>query len=317
MDNALVIGATGQDGSYLCKILAENGYSVVGTSRDTSQERLWRLKRIGILGEIEVVEMNPKSEDDVARIIKGKEYRHIYNLSGLASVGQSLDEPREAIESIVTPSLNILNTIKSVNRDIRYIGAGSTEVFGGSSQYASNEESPHRPQSPYANAKSCSTEMARVYRDCYKLNCCTAIMSNHESILRDDRYVSMKIVSVAKEIKKAGTGHIKLGNIESERDWGWAADYMHALMLMAESKDSSDYVIATGESYSVRRFAEKVFEWFDLNLDEHLELEPSLMRPGENKKTITNPQKAYRELGWRAECRFDSVIDRLCSGSLY
>jgi GDPmannose 4,6-dehydratase len=237
----------------------------------------------------------------------------IYNLAGQTSVGLSFEQPVEAMDSIAQGTLNMLEAIRFVGRPIRFYNAGSSECFGDTSDGAADEETPFRPRSPYAVAKSSAHWLVRNYRDAYGMFGCTGILFNHESPLRSQRFVTQKTVTAAANIAKFNRGHLELGNIDIHRDWGWAPDYVEAMWLMLQQKRAEDYVIATGRSSPLSYFVDRAFAWFGLDWREHVTFNNELRRPSDIAFSRGNPARAKNQLGWKPSYDVDALIDAMCT----
>lgn len=310
---ALICGITGQDGSYLAKLLLGKGYEVIGTSRDAMNASLDNLHKLGIQEKVRLTSMAINDFRSVLTVIQKQEPSEIYNLAGQTSVGLSFDQPVEAMESITLGTLNILEAIRFVGQPIRFYNAGSSECFGDTGSSAADEGTPFCPRSPYAVAKSSAHWLVQNYRDAYGLFGCTGILFNHESPLRPQRFVTQKIVCGAARIARFGGGKLELGNIDIYRDWGWAPEYVEAMWLMLKQEQARDYVIATGRSCSLGYFVERAFHWFGLNWCEHVIFNYELRRPSDIKYSLGKPALAEKQLGWKPNYDVDAVIDAMCS----
>jgi len=309
---ALICGVTGQDGSYLAKLLVEKGYEVIGTSRDAMIASPVNLIRLGIKDKVSLVSMAINDFRSVFSIIQQSKPDEIYNLAGQTSVGLSFEQPVEAMESISQGTLNMLEALRFVNRPVRFYNAGSSECFGDTSTTAADEDTPFKPRSPYAVAKASAHWLVNNYRDSYGIFGCTGILFNHESPLRPRRFVTQKIIHSAANIAKARNGTLELGNIDIHRDWGWAPDYVEAMWLMLQQDKADDYVIATGRSCSLEYFVDRAFGWFGLNWQQHVKFSNDLRRPSDITFSCGNPSRAAARLGWKAKLDVDAVIDAMC-----
>jgi GDPmannose 4,6-dehydratase len=310
INTALVIGVSGQDGSYLAKLLLEKGYRVIGTSRDHEVNQFCNLNYLGIKEDIILTSMDACDFHSVISVLKRYRPAEVYNLSGQSSVGMSFQYPLETLNSILMGTVNLLECIRLVDISIKFYNAGSSEVFGNTAEPAI-ETTPFRPVSPYATAKAAATYAVSNYRDCYGMFACTGIMFNHESSLRPERFVTKKIVSSAKRIASGSLEKLTLGRLDISRDWGWAPEYVEAMWRMLSNSEAEDFVIATGESHTLLEFVEKVFSFFDLNWNEFVVAEASLCRPMDPDIIVGNPEKALKNLDWLAETKFDSLINKL------
>jgi len=310
---ALIIGITGQDGAYLAKHLLEKGYEVMGSSRDVMASSFGNLQSLGIRDKLKLVSVSINDFRSVFNAIQLFNPDEIYNLAGQTSVGLSFDQPVEAIESIAIGTLNILEVIRLQNRPVRFYNAGSSECFGDTGDTAANEHTPFAPRSPYAVAKSTAKWLINSYRESYGLYACTGILFNHESPLRPERFVTQKIIAGAAKIKAGELSKLQLGNLDISRDWGWAPEYVQAMWLMMQLDKPDDFVIATGRKESLKYFVAKAFEYFDLDWQKYIEIEPGFFRPNEIVSSVGNPQKAIEILGWSKPTDIDGVIKMMCA----
>jgi len=233
------------------------------------------LNTLEIRSQIKLISVSINDFRSVFNAIQQSDPDEIYNLAGQTSVGLSFDQPVEAIESIAIGTLNILEVIRLLNKPVRFYNAGSSECFGDTGDKAANEETPFAPRSPYAVAKSTAKWLINSYRESYGLYACTGILFNHESPLRPERFVTQKIIAGAAKIKAGQLDKLLLGNLDISRDWGWAPEYVQAMWLMMQLDKPDDFVIATGRKESLKYFVAKSFEYFDLDWQKYVEIEPS------------------------------------------
>jgi len=309
---ALIIGIAGQDGSYLAKQLLAKGYEVIGSSRDVMASSFSNLNALGIHEKVKLISVSIKDFRSVFNAIQIFTPDEIYNLAGQTSVGLSFDQPVEAIESIAIGTLNILEVIRLLNKPVRFYNAGSSECFGDTGSLPANENTPFAPRSPYAVAKSTAKWLINSYRESYGIYACTGILFNHESPLRPERFVTQKIIAGAAKIKVKQLKMLQLGNLDISRDWGWAPDYVEAMWLMMQQDKPDDFVIATGRMESLKYFVEKAFEYFDLDWQAHVEIDPRFFRPNEILCSVGDPSKAIKFLNWKHPTDVDSVIQMMC-----
>jgi len=309
---ALILGISGQDGSYLAKLLLSKGYEVHGTSRDVGGRSFSGLEKLGVRDQVMLHSASLIDFRNLLQVISAVEPDEIYNLAGQTSVGLSFEQPMETMESITIGTLQILEVIRYLGLPIRFYNAGSSEFFGDVGKGGkSDENSPFKPRSPYAAAKAAAFWATANYREAYNMYACSGILFNHESPLRPERFVTRKIVSTAVRIANGSEEKLKLGNIDVWRDWGYAPDYVEAMWLMLQQPAPEDFVIATGESHSLRDFIYDVFSKLELDCEEHVESDSSLMRPSDLMYSCGNPEKAKNMLLWRAATRFDNMIEIL------
>jgi GDPmannose 4,6-dehydratase len=305
---ALICGVSGQDGSYLAQLLLNRGYQVTGTSRDAQMSSFDNLVRLGIHGQITLESMAITDFRSVLNVMRKAAPHEVYNLAGQSSVSLSFQQPVETLESISAGTLNLLEAIRFLGEPIRFYNAGSSECIGDTGGEAAAEEHPFRPRSPYAVAKAGAFWQVANYREAYNLFACSGILFNHESPLRPARFVTRKIVSAACRIAAGSQEVLRLGNIEIQRDWGWAPEYVEAMWLMLQQKKASDYVIATGQCHSLEMFLSAAFDAVGLKWKDHVKIDSSLLRPAEILIGRGNPAKADRELGWKARHDMFSVV---------
>jgi GDPmannose 4,6-dehydratase len=311
---ALIIGVTGQDGAYLAELLLGKGYEVHGTSRDANLGRFEGLARLGLRQRIGLLSVAPNDFRSVLAALTRVEPDEVYNLSGQSSVGLSFEQPVETMESISIATLNLLEAIRFLRRPIRFYNAGSGECFGDTGGNPATEETPFRPRSPYAVAKAAAHFEVANYREAYGLFACSGILFNHESPLRPERFVTRKVVSAACRIAGGSAERLRLGNVDVQRDWGWAPEYVEAMWRMMQAPRGDDYVIATGQTHSLRAFVAEAFSALDLDWREHVEVDASLMRPTDIAVGRADPGKAERLLGWTAKAGMREVVRGMISG---
>ena len=309
---ALIAGATGQDGAYLAAHLLALGHEVVGTTRDAGSADTGRLRALGIDGRLKLVSMLPSDYRSVLRTLAQHRPDHIYFLAGQTSVGLSFDQPVEAIESIATGTLNVLEAIRFVSPEIRLFNAGSSECFGDTGTTHASEQTPFRPLSPYAVAKVTAQNLVTNYRIAYGLYACTGILFNHESPLRPERFVTQKIVRGAHAVAAGKAKQLSLGNLDISRDWGWAPEYVTVMAKMLTPDSPTDLVIATGRSVSLSYFVERAFRNFKLDWREFVQVDDALRRPSDIHYGAGDPSLAAQVLGWRAQYDVDYVVDQMC-----
>jgi len=314
---ALICGIGGQDGAYLSAFLLGKGYQVIGTSRDAQTAPFANLKRLGIYERVNLVSMAVNDFRSVLSALKQSEPDEIYYLAGQSSVGLSFSQPVETMESIVMGTLNMLEAMRFLGGAIRYYNAGSGECFGDTGDVPATEETPHKPQSPYAVAKTTAQNLVSTYRDAYNLYACSGILYNHESPLRPERFVTQKIVRHAARIAAGGKGDLLLGNMEIVRDWGWAPEYVEAMWRMLQNGTPADFVIATGASYSLTDFISAAFSEFGLDWRDYVRSDASLLRPADHHVARANPERAERLLNWKASVRMPDVVKYMAQAAAH
>ena len=306
---ALIFGICGQDGSLLADYLLQEGYRVFGTTRNKNTN-LNNLEKLGIAKDVNLFKGDFKDLDDVTELLKKIEPREIYYLSGQSSVSSSFVQPYETFTSHNITLINILEFIRLHNTEIKVFNAASSEMFGDISCPA-NENSPFSPKSPYGVAKVASFNLTKIYRNSFKLFACNGIIFNHESHLRPDNFVTKKIISSAKNIKDGLINELYLGNLDIKRDWGWAPEYVKVMHKILQQDISEDYVIATGQSNSLRNFLDQVFKMYDLDYRDYVKYDPELSRTSDLISSYADPSKARLKLGWEAKYKMKEIIERM------
>jgi GDPmannose 4,6-dehydratase len=264
--------------------------------------------RLGIREQVKLESLALNDFRSVLQVLKKIEPDEIYNLAGQSSVGLSFEQPVETLESVATGTLNLLEAIRFIEKPIKIYNAGSSECFGDIGDRAADEETPFRPRSPYAVAKATSFWEVANYREAYGIFACSGILFNHESPLRPERFVTQKIVSAACRIARGSKEKLNLGNISVQRDWGWAPEYVEAMHLMLQQQEPDDYVIATGQSYSLQDLVIEAFNCVGLNWQDFVVSDSSLLRPTELAVSKGNPAKAKSKLGWQAKYKMQDVV---------
>lgn len=324
MKKALVTGITGQDGSYLVEFLLEKGYEVHGTVRRSSSFNTGRIDHI--FGRIKTYYCDLTDSSSINRLIESIQPDEIYNLGAQSHVKVSFEVPEYTAETDAIGTLRLLDAIRETKIKTRFYQASTSEMFGGMPDTVpQNETTPFHPRSPYGVAKLYAHWITVNYRESYGLFACSGILFNHESPRRGKTFVTRKITVGAAKIKLGLLDKIKLGNLDAKRDWGYAPDYVRAMHMMLQAKEPGDYVIATGESHSVREFCEKAFfeAGFDLvwkgtgveekGLDKKtgkilVEIDPWYFRPAEVEYLLGDPSKAKNRLGWKPDVCFDELV---------
>lgn len=308
---ALITGISGQTGSLLAQRLLEDGYRVVGGSRDVAATDWWRLDRLGIRESVELVSLASNDFLSVFSALKMYTPDEVYNLSGQTSVGLSFSQPFEAFESIATGTLNLLEAIRVLGMQTRFFNAASTDCFGNQPGVKLNEKSAMRPISPYGVAKMASYWTTVNYRDSFGIHASNGILTNHESGLRGKAFVTQKIVKTLLEKKKNPDIQLELGNAEITRDWLWAPDAVDAIQLIVKSDQPVDYVVGSGLSHSLHQFVMSVYDQLGLTSDLPYTSSPQLIRPNEIASIELDPSLIQRNLGWKPTADFDDLVKKL------
>ena len=322
---AIIFGITGQDGSYLAELLIEKGYEVVGITRRVSVPTLNRINHI--LPKIKIVEGDITDAFSVSNVIKEEEPDEIYNLAAQSHVGTSFKQPSLTWDVTAGGVLNILEAIRYSGRKdaIKFYQASSSEMFGKNYNLREgfaemikfqDEKTPFAPQSPYAIAKLAAHHLVRNYRDSYGIFACSGILFNHESERRGEKFVTRKITKWIGEFVASGMDKefpkLRLGNLDAKRDWGHAEDYVRGMWQMVQHKIPDDYVVATGETYSVREFLDIAFKYVGIDDWENLVvIDPEFYRPAEVDYLLGIPTKAKRVLKWEPHISFEKLVERM------
>jgi GDPmannose 4,6-dehydratase len=300
MKQALIFGVSGQDGAYLAQLLLQKGYRVAGTSRDAQMASFASLAALGIGDQVEVHSVTLTDFRSVLTVLAKVKPDEIYHLAGQSSVGLSFDQPVETFMSIGVGTLNLLEAVRFLGAPARLYHASSSDCFGDTGGEPATELTPFAPRSPYAVAKAAAHFEVANYREAYKLFACNGILFNHESPLRPKRFVTRKIVAAAARIA-AGSGEtLSLGNIDVARDWGNAREYVEAMWLMLQQDAPEDFVIATGQTITLRQFVAEAFAALGLDWQDHVKVDSTLFRPADIAVSRANPAKAAQTLGWKA-----------------
>jgi GDPmannose 4,6-dehydratase len=304
---ALILGITGQDGALLAALLASKGYRIHGTSRDAQMSRCENLDAVGLRGEVVLHSVAMTDFRSVFQTLEKVAPDEIYLLAGQSSVGLSFEQPVQTLESIALGALNLLEAVRVLGLPTRVYNAGSGDCFGEVSTPAT-EETAFRPRSPYAVAKCSAHWTVANYREAYGLFACSGILFNHESPLRPARFVTRKVVAAASRIASGSGERLFLGNLDIERDWGWAAEYVRAMWMMLQQDRPDDFVIATGQAHTLRHFVALAFEELGLDWREHVDLDAGLRRPTDIAHSCGCADKARSVLGWQACCGLADVV---------
>ena len=314
MKKALVIGCTGQDGSLISKSLLNKGFEVYGTSRNPKHTIKNHLS-LKISNYIRLEELDICDPRAIEQLIHKIDPIEIYHLAAESSVGISFKKPITSLESICNSSASLLEASKKLKFDGKLFFAGSSEIFGSTINKA-NLNHTLNPKSPYAIAKVASLQMVNLYRELYDLKAVTGVLFNHESHLRDEKFVTKKIIKGAIQSKKDKNFRLELGNINIERDWGLAEEFVEAMQIQLRSKDLCDQVICTGVKTSLKNFIKKTFDLLELNWKDHVFINPKFFRPQEIICSVGDPTKMKKDTGWIAKCKIDELIKNLLEKEL-
>jgi len=311
---ALITGITGQDGSYLAELLLREGYEVIGLMRRTSTVNIERISHI----QDELTLVSGDLTDEVSLINVLREYRpqEVYNLAAQSFVHTSWTQPVLTGETTALGVTRMLDAIRTVDPEIRFYQASSSEMFGRVRSVPQNEETPFYPRSPYGVAKVYGHWITVNYRESYNLHASSGILFNHESPRRGLEFVTRKVTNTVARIKLGMATELRLGNLDAKRDWGFAADYVAAMHAMLQQDTPDDFVIATGETHSVQELCEVAFANVGLNWQDHVVIDPAFLRPAEVDLLVGDATKAERVLGWRPETDFYGLIDMMVAADL-
>jgi GDPmannose 4,6-dehydratase len=312
----LICGISGQDGSYLAQLLLAKGYEVYGTSRDAQISTFQNLISLNIFDHVKTESMTLTDFRSVLQVLSKVQPDEVYNLAGQTSVGLSFSQPVETLESIATSTLNLLEAIRFLGKPVKLYNASSSECFGDLGPKSADESTPFRPRSPYAVAKATAFWQVANYREAYGLFACSGILFNHESPLRPERFVTKKIVAAACRIFKGSSEKLYLGNLNIQRDWGWAPEYVEAMYKMIQQDEPDDYVIATGKSYALQDFVVEAFSYFNLDWRDYVVSDSSLMRPTDLSISRGNAQKASKKLDWQARSKMPDVVRMMITAEM-
>lgn len=313
---ALIAGITGQDGAYLARHLLEAGYKVVGSSRDAQSCDTSRLRRLGICEDVELISLAPNDFRSVLKALSSIAPTEVYNLAGQTSVGLSFDQPVECMESIAGGTLNFLEVLRYLGAPTRLFSAGSSECFGDTQQHPASETTAFNPRSPYAVAKSAAFWQVANYREAYGVFCCTGILANHESPLRPQRFVTQKIIEGVRLIKQGKSQELRLGNIDIWRDWGWAPEYVVAMHQMLQAPHANDYLIASGQTTSLREFVRLAFAAAELESEPYVISDATFLRPSDLQYSAMDPSRIEADLGWKAQIALTEIVRRMYEDKL-
>ena len=326
MKTAVVTGITGQDGAYLAELLLNKGYRVYGAYRRTASTNFWRIEELGVTGnpDFHLVEYDLTDLASSIRLIQKTEPDEIYNLAAQSFVAVSFDQPVTTAEITGLGAVNLLEGIRCVNPRIRFYQASTSEMFGKVQHVPQSEQTPFYPRSPYGVAKLYAHWMTINYRESYDIFGTSGILFNHESPLRGLEFVTRKITDGLVRVKLGKQGLIELGNLNAKRDWGFARDYVDGMWRMLQTDDPDTYVLATGRTQSIRDFVEMTCKVLDIEIewrgegvneqgvDTHtgkviVKVNPQFYRPAEVDLLIGNPEKAERDLGWKASTSLEDL----------
>ena len=305
MPTALITGITGQDGSYMADLLLAKGYRVIGAVRGGQKAPTLS---VGLEGSVELAVWDMLDQDCMTEVLSKYQPHEVYNFAAYSSGAGMYDDPVGMSEVNGIAVTRILESIRAVDTGIRFCQASSREVFGEALESPQTESTPANPRSPYGAAKLYADVMVRMYRQHYGLFACSAILFNHESPRRGLGFVTRKITHEAAKIKLGLASELRLGNLDAQRDWGFAGDFVRAMWLMQQQQSAEDYVVATGASHSVRELCDIAFGYLGLDYRAYVREDAVAYRPPESSLLVGSAAKAYTALGWSPEIGFEELI---------
>lgn len=318
MKKALITGITGQDGSYLVELLLSKGYEIHGIVRRVALEdpthRMWRLRHH--LDQIHFHSGSLESYPSIFKVVETVNPDECYHMAAMSFVSYSFEDEFSTINTNINGTHYILSALKQKAPECRFYFAASSEMFGKVKETPQTENTPFHPRSPYGISKVAGFDLTRNYREAHGMKALSGILFNHESPRRGFEFVTRKITSHAAKIKLGLENRIRLGNIEAQRDWGHARDYVKAMWLMLQQDKPEDYVIATGQCHSVREFLEIAFSYVGLNYKDYLEIDEKFFRPSEVMLLRGDATKARKQLGWNHEVSFEGLVEEMVKSDL-
>jgi GDPmannose 4,6-dehydratase len=314
MPTALITGITGQDGSYLAEFLLNQGYEVVGMVRRSSTVTFGRIEHIQ--DHIEIIQGDLHDQSSLVSVMEEYHPDEVYNLAAQSFVPTSWKQPVLTGEVTALGVTRMLEAIRLVNPATRFYQASSSEMFGKVREVPQTEATPFYPRSPYGVAKVYGHWIAVNYRESYNLFACSGILFNHESPRRGLEFVTRKITHGVARIKLGLANELRLGNLESRRDWGFAGDFVEAMWLMLQQDAPDDYVVCTGQTHSVREFCDAAFSHVGLDYQDYVIQDPRYYRPAEVDLLVGNPEKARRHMGWRPQVSFEELVEMMVDADL-
>lgn len=318
MPRAFITGITGQDGAYLAEFLLEKGYQVWGLARRSSSGGLHldRLEWLGVLDRINLVEGDLGDLSSLMRIIADVDPDEVYNLAAQSFVATSWQQPHLTANVTGVGVLNVLEALRLLKSEARFYQASSSEMFGLIQHEKQSETTPFYPRSPYAVAKLYGHWITVNYRESFGMHASSGILFNHESPLRGQEFVTRKVTDGVARIKLGLAKELRLGNIEAQRDWGHARDYVRAMWMMLQQDTADDYVVATGQTWTVKHMVDIAFKHAGLSVEDHLVIDQALFRPAEVDILLGDPAKAERQLGWTPTITLEEMICEMVDADL-
>jgi len=311
---ALITGVTGQDGSYLAELLLEEGYRVVGMTRRSSTASLERVAHI--VHRIEIVQGDLTDQGSIVEALRDVHPDEVYNLGAQSFVPTSWNQPVLTGEVTALGMTRLLEAVRQVDPQIRVYQASSSEMFGKVKQTPQNEDTPFYPRSPYGVAKVYAHYLTVNYRESYDMYAVSGICFNHESPRRGKEFVTRKVTEHAAKIKLGQATELRMGNLDADRDWGYAGDFVRAMWLMLQQDEPRDYVIATGVAHTVRELCDIAFRRVGLDYNDYVVIDPTFLRPAEVDKLLGDPTRAKTELGWEPKVTFEEMVAMMVDADL-
>ena len=314
---ALITGITGQDGAYLAKLLLDKDYEVYGIFRRVSSPNFWRLQTLGIESKVNLIPADITDFSSILEAIKFTSPDEVYHLAAQSFVGSSFESPIATAQITGVSTLNLLEAIRQVDPTIKFYFAATSELYGNTKYDEKiNEETPFNPASPYAVAKLYSYWITKVYKESYKIFAANGILFNHESELRGLEFVTRKISNGVARIYLGLSNELRLGNLEARRDWGYAPEYVEAMWMMLQQDKPEDFVIATGESHSVREFVEEAFNYVGLDRTKYVKIDKRFFRPLDVNELVGDYSKAKQKLGWEPKTKFKELVRKMVDADI-
>jgi len=309
MERALITGITGQDGAYLAQFLLNKGYQVYGTYRRISTPNFWRLQYLDIFDKVNLIPADLLDTSSIVEAVKVSQPDEIYHLAAQSFVFASFEQPVGAGEITGLGVTRILEVIREINPKIKFYQASTSELYGRGNIIPQTEKTPFQPSSPYAAAKLYGHWVTRIYREGYGIFACNGILFNHESPLRGLEFVTRKISNAVAKIALGVDNKLRLGNLEAKRDWGYAPEYVESMWLILQQDEPDDYVIATGQTHSVREFVEKAFTVVGLDWQKYIKVDERFLRPLDVDFLQGDYSKAREKLGWQPQVKFNKLAE--------
>ena len=314
MKKALITGITGQDGSYLAELLLSKGYQVTGMVRRASTETFDRIAHFK--DQISLRQADLLDQFSLVKLLDDVQPDEIYNLAAMSFVPTSWSQPVLTGEFTALGVTKVLEAMRMVCPKAHFYQASSSEMFGKVIETPQTETTPFYPRSPYGVAKVYGHFITVNYRESYNLFACSGILFNHESPRRGKEFVTRKITDAVARIKLGNQKELRMGNLDAKRDWGFAGDYVRAMWLMLQQDKADDFVVASGETHSVRKFLEIAFSHVGLNYEDYVVIDPEFIRPAEVELLLGNPAKAKQKLGWQPKVSFEQLVTRMVDADL-